>query len=98
KYWQEIVSRSIGEEFVYSADFLKLREFSLGYNIPQSFFKGQFIKSIYLSLTGRNLWTISKHTPNIDPESAYNNTNGQGLELNGYPTARSIGLNLNLKF
>jgi TonB-linked SusC/RagA family outer membrane protein len=98
KYWQEIVSRSIGEEFVYNADFLKLREFSLGYNIPQSFIKGQFIKSIYLSLVGRNLWTITKHTPNIDPESAYNNTNGQGLELNGYPTARSIGLNLNLKF
>ncbi|MDR1937876.1 MAG: SusC/RagA family TonB-linked outer membrane protein [Tannerellaceae bacterium] len=98
KYWHEVVSRSIGEEFVYSADFLKIRELSIGYNMPQSFIKGNFIKSIYLSLIGRNLWTIIKHTPNIDPESAYNNTNGQGLELNGYPTTRSIGLNLNLKF
>ena len=98
KYWKEVVSRSIGEEFVYSADFLKLRELSLGYKVPPSFLRGKSIKGIYLSLVARNLWTIIKHTPNIDPESAYNNTNGQGLELNGYPITRSIGLNLNLKF
>ncbi|MDR1557268.1 MAG: SusC/RagA family TonB-linked outer membrane protein [Tannerellaceae bacterium] len=98
KYWQEVVSRSIGEEFVYSSDFIKLRELSIGYHVPQSLIKDNFIKSMYVSLIGRNLWTILKHTPNIDPESAYNNTNGQGLELNGYPISRSIGINLNLKF
>jgi len=34
------------------------------------------------------------HTDNIDPESAYNNTNGQGLELNGYPATRNVGFNV----
>jgi hypothetical protein len=57
-----------------------------------------FVKGLSLSLVGRNLWTILKHTPNIDPESAINNTNAQGLELNGYPTTRSVGFNLNIKF
>lgn len=99
-YYQWVASNSITEEFVYDASFLKLREFSLGYSFPKSFLASTmpFIKGINISLVGRNLWTIVKHTPNIDPESAYNNTNGQGLELNGYPVTRNLGFNLNVKF
>lgn len=98
-YWQTVANdRSITEEFVYNANFLKLRELSVGYTFPASILKGKVVKSLSLSLVGRNLWTIIKHTPNIDPESAYNNTNGQGLELNGYPVTRSIGFNMNVKF
>jgi hypothetical protein len=99
-YWQWIANNTITEEFVYDASFAKLRELSLGYNLPNSFLKRSlpFVQSLQLSLVGRNLWTIFKHTPNIDPESSYNNTNGQGLELNGYPSTRNIGFNLNIKF
>jgi TonB-linked SusC/RagA family outer membrane protein len=99
-YWQWVANNNITEEFVYNASFVKLREFTLGYNIPKSFLvnKIPFVKSLSISLVGRNLWTIIKHTPNIDPESSYNNTNGQGLELNGYPATRNIGFNLNVKF
>jgi hypothetical protein len=39
-----------------------------------------------------------KHIPNVDPESSINNTNGQGLELTGYPATRSWGFNINAKF
>jgi hypothetical protein len=99
KYWQGIVSNNIGEEFIYDASFIKLREVSLSYNFPQSILgKQRFVKGLNVALVARNLWTILKYTDNIDPESAYNNTNGQGLELNGYPATRSIGLNVNIKF
>ena len=98
-YFRAIASENIGEEFVYSADFIKLREISFGYTFPSSMLtKTRFIKGLSLSLVGRNLWTIMKHTPNIDPESCINNTNAQGLELNGYPASRNIGFNLNVKF
>ncbi|MDU1889545.1 MAG: SusC/RagA family TonB-linked outer membrane protein [Dysgonomonas sp.] len=98
-YWRGIVSNNIAEEFVYNASFIKLRELTLGYSFPQSILsKMKGVKGLTLTLVGRNLWTIKKHTDNIDPESAYNNTNGQGLELNGYPATRSIGFNLNVKF
>jgi len=99
-YWKWIADQNITEEFVYDASFLKLRELSFGYNFSKSFLasKVPFIKSMSVSLVGRNLWTIVKHTPNIDPESAYNNSNGQGLELNGYPATRNVGFNLNVKF
>ena len=56
------------------------------------------MKGLSVSFVARNLWTIMKHTPNIDPESAINNTNAQGLELNGYPATRNIGFNINVKF
>ncbi len=98
-YWQGITTNNISEEFIYNANFLKLRELSIGYTFPKSLLTQQkVIKGITLSLVGRNLWTIVKHTDNIDPESAYNNGNGQGLELNGYPTTKNIGFNVNVKF
>ena len=99
QYWSQVVSRSIAEEFVYDASFIKLRELSLTYNFPKNLLaKQRVFKGISVSLVARNLWTILKYTDNIDPESSINNTNGQGLELNGYPYSRNIGLNVNLKF
>ena len=98
-YYGEICNQNIAEEFVYDASFIKLREISLSYTFPQSLLsKTKYIKGLTLSLIGRNLWTIMKHTDNIDPEAAYNNSNGQGLELNGYPYTRNFGFNVNLKF
>ena len=98
-YHQGIVNNNIAEEFVYNASFIKLRELSFGYTFPQSILnKMKVVKGLNVSLVGRNLWTILKHTDNIDPEAAYNNSNGQGLELNGYPATRSVGFNVNVKF
>lgn len=98
-YWRHIANEAtIDEEFVSDASFVKLREISLGYNVPRAFLTKTPFKSVYVSLIGRNLWTIMKHTSNIDPESSINNTNGQGLELNGYPPTRSYGFNINVKF
>lgn len=98
-YYQGIATNNIAEEFIYNASFLKLRELSLGYEVPKTILgKMKVVKGMNVSLVGRNLWTIIKHTDNIDPESAYNSSNGQGLELNGYPATRSIGFNVNVKF
>lgn len=88
----------IAREFVYDASFIKWRSVSLSYGIPAAWLKKRFIREMTISLVGRNLAVLMKHTPNIDPESSVNNTNGQGLELSGYPAVRSLGLNLGLKF
>ncbi len=97
-YWKALASsNNIAEEFVYNASFIKLRQLSLGYTMPGSLFNNR-IKSLQISLVARNLATLLKHTPNIDPESAYNSLNGQGLESNGYPATRTYGFNLNVKF
>ena len=97
-YYRAICNQNITAEFIHSSDFVKLRELSLGWNVPTSMLPTNYIKGLNVSLVARNLWTIIKHTPNVDPESSINNTNGQGLELNGYPVTRNIGLNVNVKF
>lgn len=98
-YYGKICENNIAEEFIYNASFIKLRELSLTYDFPKSLLDRQkAVKGVSISLIGRNLWTILKHTDNIDPEAAYNNSNGQGLELNGYPATRNIGFNVNIKF
>ncbi|MDR2919168.1 MAG: SusC/RagA family TonB-linked outer membrane protein [Tannerella sp.] len=98
-YYRGIANNNIGEEFIYNASFLKLRELAFGYEFPQAILgKMKVVKGLNVSLVARNLWTIVKETDNIDPESAYNNSNGQGLELNGYPATRSVGFNVNVKF
>ncbi|HTD93639.1 MAG TPA: hypothetical protein VK644_07505, partial [Chitinophagaceae bacterium] len=89
---------NFAEPFVYSSDFIKLRSFSLDYTIPTSVFGRAPFKSVTVSLVGRNLWTIMKHTPIIDPESYYSSNAAQGQEFAGLPVTRTIGLNLNMKF
>ncbi|PUZ29659.1 SusC/RagA family TonB-linked outer membrane protein [Chitinophaga parva] len=83
--------------FVYDASFIKLRQVQLNYSFPVNAFHHK-IKSMTIGAVGRNLWTVMKHTPNIDPESNYSNSNVQGLELAAVPAFRSMGFNLNIKF
>jgi len=91
-------SNNIAEEFVYDASFIKLRQLVFSYSLPTALVSKWHMKGVSVGLVARNIWTIMKHTPNIDPESAYNNGNGQGLEGNGILPTRSFGCNLNVKF
>ncbi|WP_111308419.1 SusC/RagA family TonB-linked outer membrane protein [Confluentibacter sediminis] len=95
-YYQKLYS--IAEANMQDADFIKFREVSLGYNFPSSLLSNTSISSINISFIARNLFYIMKHTENIDPESAFNNTYGAGLERFGLPSTRSYGLSLNVKF
>jgi TonB-linked SusC/RagA family outer membrane protein len=104
QYWQDISaggSDHIAEEFVYDASFIKLRSAVLTWTAPTGTTgttRTKFIKGLSLSAVGRNLAILMKRVPNVDPESGINNTNGQGLELSGYPATRSWGFNMNVKF
>jgi TonB-linked SusC/RagA family outer membrane protein len=101
QYFQDISAGGtdhIAEEFVYDASFVKLRSLSFGYTVPSKWLKKRYIKEVVFSLVGRHLATLLKHTPNIDPESSLNNTNGQGLEGSGYPAVRSLGVNFSMRF
>jgi hypothetical protein len=101
-YWQSIAGDGavddIAEEFTYDASFIKLRNVSIGYTLPQKILKNTPIKGLTFSLVGRNVATLLKHTPNIDPESNLLSDAQQGVEYNPYPQIRSLGFNINVKF
>ncbi len=78
------------------ASYLKLREVRLGYKLPTSLVNRLGFSSGDIALIGRNLmlWT---HAPNIDPETAYDSSNRQGLESGQFPSARSYGFSLSIR-
>ena len=85
--------------FVYDASYVKLREMVLTYSLPGSIYAGvKAIKGIDLSLIGRNLWIIHKNLPYSDPEENLSSGNIQGYQSGAYPTTRSLGFNVRLKF
>ncbi|MEN8124544.1 MAG: SusC/RagA family TonB-linked outer membrane protein [Bacteroidota bacterium] len=88
----------IAEEFVYSTDFVKFRELSIGYNLPENFLDNTFISEFRVSLIGRNLFYLMKDIDNVDPEASLNNLNSQGIERFGIPATKSYGFSLNVKF
>ncbi len=85
--------------FVYDASYVKLRELNLTYSIPQRVFgKVKAIKGAEVGIIGRNLWIIHKNLPYSDPEETLSSGNVQGYQSGAYPTTRSIGVNVKVKF
>ncbi len=85
----------INEEYVYDASFIKLRELTLTYMLPQSLTNRLSISSATIALIGRNLW-MHDDVPNVDPETAFDASNVQGLEYGQVPTAKSFGFSISV--
>lgn len=91
--------RGIAEGVMYDASFVKLRELQMGYTIPDKFWGKLPLRSVNISLVGRNLLLWDK-VPHIDPEnmSYSGGTALPGIENMAIPSSRSYGINLNVKF
>lgn len=93
EYWGSLAV----ENYIYDQDNIRLRELSIGYQIPNTQSLG--IQSASLQLVGRNLFFFSKDAPDVDPEMTLGTAIGaQGFNLNNLPSTRSLGLNLTLNF
>ena len=91
-----------GSPSMFDADFIKLRELSIGYRLPTTFTNKLKIQSANVSVYTRNviLWTKGKN--GIDPERAFqanSSSFSQGVErYNVEPWVFPIGVKLNLTF
>ena len=84
---------SNGAAGTYDASFVKLREVSLSYTLPNGLFNNTF-RNVSLSLIGRNLAILYKNIPHIDPESVASSSNAQGVEGGALPSLRSYGFSV----
>jgi len=84
--------------FVTDGSFIKLRQVVLSYNLPVNDFNFVKLQSASISLVGRNLAILLKHTDLFDPESSYTSGNAQGLEAFGVPRTRSYGIDISVNF
>ena len=99
-YWSNIYTdgNGIAIPYIYDAGYFKMREITVSYRVPASLISKWGIKDLSIALVSRNPFIIRKSVPNIDPDSNYNNSNGQGLEYGSLPSRRSWGVNLNFRF
>jgi hypothetical protein len=96
-YWNQLGERA-QENFVYDASYVKLRQLTLGYNLPSKIWGNLPIRNLNLSFVARNLAILYKNVDNIDPESSYTSGNSQGLDYFGMPATRTFGFNLRATF
>src|SRR5881398_807184 len=93
-YWHNTFYAN--EMGIVDASYLKLRELRLAYNMPSSVARLIGFSQATIALVGRNLLLWAKQ-PTIDPETAFDTGNRQGVENGQLPTARSIGLTLSVR-
>lgn len=104
KYPEESVNNSapVSTRFLKDGSFFRLNNLSLGYNLsPKLIGMGRWINGIRLSVTGQNLFVITKYDgydPEVNNDRNINGISSYGIDYLSYPKARSIIFGLNLTF
>ena len=90
-YWKSLFR--LHERWLYDASYAKLREVSLGYQVPTSVFENRLpIRSLYVGAVGRNVFILRQPVKGLDP-SELESVWSEGVQL---PAARSWGFNIKL--
>lgn len=100
-YYKSTYGSYVNSKFVEEASYLRLKNVSIGYSIPESVLKtAKFIDSIRLYAIGQNLLTITNYSGN-DPEvnghyttDATKQNLGGGIDFNSFPASRTFILGI----
>lgn len=93
------VINNLTSQFVEDGSFLRIRNITLGYNLPQSVLKNIKVANARLSFTVQNAYTFTKYegyNPEVSVEGA--NPLVPGVDSGGYPLARTFMFGLNFGF
>lgn len=91
-------TNSTNSVFVEDGSFLRLRDLTLNYRLDK-YLTNKFINNAQISLTGRNLFTISNYS-GLDPEASarVNNPVRRGIDVYSFPNFRSIQIGVTFGF
>lgn len=88
---------SISSYFVEDASFLRLRNITLGYDLPKSIISKLHITKGSIFVSGTNLYTLTKFS-GYSPELSTQNVLTSGIDLGVYPITRITTVGLNITF
>jgi TonB-linked SusC/RagA family outer membrane protein len=93
------VHRGITENFVEDASWVRLRNVSLGYTLPNKLFKGSIVQGATVTLTGNNLLLFTNYS-GFDPETSSYSAGSNVDAFTGftYPAVRSFLFSVNINF
>ncbi|GGB97360.1 SusC/RagA family TonB-linked outer membrane protein [Dyadobacter sediminis] len=85
--------------FVEDASYVRLKNITLGYNLPGTVLKKAGLASARIYVSATNLWTLTDYS-GYDPEgNAYGGTtNIVGVDFGGYPQAKTYTVGINFGF
>jgi TonB-linked SusC/RagA family outer membrane protein len=96
EYYHSLYNNKIFDSFVYDLTFVKMREVTIGYNIPVSKITGlsKYINDATFSIIAQNPWLMYAKTKDFDPSEISAASGEQGQ----FPGVRSFGANLKVIF
>lgn len=101
-YYQSFLndmSTSFQPDALYRNDYVKLREVSIGYTLPQKWSNKLKLQKVTVQFNARNLFYFYKTLPNVDAESTLGTSGTNSFfEQSFYPTMRSYGFGVNISF
>ena len=83
------MNRETSTRYLQDASYIRLKNITLGYNVPKNWLQKVGINKLRLYVTGENLFTFTNLIDGYDPETLNNLT---------YPITKKISLGLNLTF
>ena len=99
-FWSNTYN-NVGSNYITSADFLKIREVVLSFELPKDLFKNsRFLKAGSFNIFARDLFMF-RPSENIYTDPEFSNSTGNGVgntDINQTPTTRKIGVGFNLVF
>lgn len=95
-------SAPVSSRYLKDGAFLRLNNLAIGYSInTRSSAVGKWISGLRFSVTGQNLFVITKYDgydPEVNADRQINGITSYGVDMLSYPKARSIIFGLNLTF
>jgi iron complex outermembrane receptor protein len=94
-----INSSSVSTRYLEDGSFLRLNNATLGYNFDTK--SVNWIENLRLSVTGQNLFVITSYSgfdPEVNQDRSVNGIQSFGIDLNGYPKARTFVFGINVTF
>ncbi|MCG8307041.1 MAG: TonB-dependent receptor [Cytophagales bacterium] len=97
-----INSSSVSTRYLENGSFFRLNNMTLGYNFDTNAIGiGSWAKGLRLSITGQNLFVITDYSgfdPEVNQDRSIDGIQSAGIDLNGYPKARTFIFGLNMSF
>lgn len=87
---------TMSEWYVEKGSYLRLKNATLGYTIPNELIKKLSVQNLRLFVAAQNLFTITGYS-GLDPELGNSDPAFMGIDMGWYPQARSFMVGLSLK-
>ena len=92
----------VSTRYLKDGAFFRLNNVALGYNVnTKALGINKWVSAIRLSVTGQNLWVITKYDgydPEVNTDRTINGISSYGIDYLSYPKAKSVIFGLNLTF